>query len=317
MKNEKTEIISRVKKYGRAQALMQYVIIETLRETYRELMENDVAVVVGVKYGENLDKNLSDLLIRMNNCSYFPQSQDWLQRVDMDGHCKKYIFRAFEDRILQCLFKEMLKAIYEPKIQGCIADLEKKKPIKKSRGRIKMYVAWVEVDVEKLLSKINHKNLINFLEQDIADKGFIRYIRRFIQSGTKMIGICTDSESASVISFLSMLCGVCVYYTLQVLGITQDWGLNGKMSVRRRDKSFLYLFDKVEDAQIIYRRLYRGLKKEGLDVTKDKVCTLSSVFNNKRRFGKVVPSRRTVTRGNNQRMKFNLMKELSRETSKL
>ena len=315
MKNEKTEIISRVKKYGRAQALMQYVNIETLTEAYWELMENDVAVVVGVKYGENLEKNLSDLLIRMHNCSYFPQSQDWLQRVDMDGHYKKYIFRAFEDRIVQYRFRKILEAIYKPKIQGCLADLEKKMPIKKSRGKIRMYVAWVEVDVEKLLSKINQENLINFLEQDISDKGFLRYIRRFFQSGTKMIGICTDSESESVISFLSMLCNVCVYYTLQILGTTQDWGLDGEMSVRWRDKCFLYLFDKVGDAQIIYRRLYQGLKKEGVDVTKDKVCTLSSVFNNKRRFGKVVSSRRTVTRGIKRRKRINLTKELSMKIS--
>lgn len=317
MKNEKTEIFSRVKKYGRAQALMQYVNIETLTEVYWELMKNDVVVVVGVKYGENLDKNLSDLLIRMNNCSYFPQSQDWLQRIDADGRYKKYVFRAFEDRIVQYRFRDILEAIYKPKIQGCIADLEKKEPIKKSRGRIKMYVAWVEVDVEKILSKINQESLINFLEQDIADKDFIRYIRRFLKSGTKLIGVCTDSERASTISFLSMLCDVCVYYTLQILGTAQEWGLDGEMCVRRGDKSFRYLFDKVGDAQIIYRRLYRRLKKVGLDVTKDKVCTLSTIFNNKKRFCKVATNRRTIARGNNQRVKFGLAKELLRETSNL
>lgn len=317
MKNEKAEIISRIKRYGRVQALMKYVNIKTLTGAYKVLMKNDVTATIAVEYGENLNENFGNLLIRMKNRSYFPQSQDWLQRVDIDSHCKKYMFRAFEDRIVQYLFSEILEAIYKPKIQCSIADLEKIESIKKSRSKLKIYVARVEVDMKKLLSKFNQEYLINFLEQDIADRDFIRYSRRFLQSGTKLIDVCADSERDSTMSFLSMFCNVCVCFTLQILSTTQEWGLDGEMRVRRGDKSFWYLFDKVGDAQMIYRRLYRGLEEMGLDLSKDKICTLSTVFDNKKRYCKVGPSRRAIARAKNRRVKFGLTKELARETSEL
>lgn len=247
--------------YDRAQSLMQKVNINSLKAVYGEVMENDITAIAA-EYGEHLNENLNDLLVRMERGSYFPQSQDWLQRVDVSGRCKKYMIRAFEDKLLQYRFREILKSIYESKIQCNIAELENRRDIKKqSNGRIKMYVAQINVDFVKFMRRINQENLITFLKQDIADRGFVRYCSLFLQSGVKLLGDCIDSGSDSAIPFLSMFCDVCVYYILQNVVTDKEWGLFGGMCVRREAKSFCYLFDKIGDAQNFSRRLYRGMKE--------------------------------------------------------
>lgn len=300
MKNEKTEIIIQVKEGDRAKSLMQNVNIDTLKGTYRELMKNNVAVEIGAEYEKNLDKNFENLLHRMKNGSYFPQSQDWFEMEDIDGRCKKYVFRAFEDKILQHLFRKILEKIYEPKIQHSIGDLEKIKIIERPCTKKKVYVARTEVNIEKLLSSISQEHLINFLEQDIADRNFIRYCQRLLQGGLKLSGACTGIENESPNPFASMFYSTLVYYILQSLGDSHEWGLNGEMRMRRKDGCFRCLFDKVEDARMVYQRLYQNMKKQGIDVHRDKICTLSSVFDYKKQLCKTRPSKGNVKRLNNR-----------------
>lgn len=294
--------------YGRVRSLMLNVNIDTLKIVYRELMENGIAVEIGTKYGEDLDKNLSGLLDKIKNCSFFPQSQDWIQRKDADGRFQKYKFRAFEDRIMQCLFEKILRVIYAPKVSRIIVADKKMDSIRKIHNKVKLYVAWLEVDVGKFLTKINQEDMIQFLEKDIADRSFIRYFRRILQSGVKLLGECTDSRCESIVPFLSMMCSVCEYYMLQILESDQNCELHGKMCMRRKGENFLYLFDNLGDAKIIYRRLYQGLKEMGLDITNEKICTLTTAFDYKKRFCKASLSRRTITRANNREVKMFLTK---------
>ena len=300
MKNEKVEIINQAKEGDRVQSLMRKVNIDTLKGTYRELMENNVAIEIGVEYEKNMNKNFEDLLIRMKNGSYFPQSQDWLQMGDIDRRCRKYVYRAFEDKVLQHLFRKILETIYEPKIQHSIGGLEKIKLIKRPCTKVKLYTACIEVNIEKLLSSISQEHLINFLEQDIADRNFIRYCQRLLQGGLKLSGACTGIENESPNPFASMFYSTLAYYILQSLGDSHEWGLNGEMRMRRKDGCFRCLFDKVEDARMVYQRLYQNMKKQGIDVHRDKICTLSSVFDYKKQLCKTRPSKGNVKRLNNR-----------------
>lgn len=297
--------------YDRTRSLMLNVNIATLREAYRELMKNGVAVEIGILYGENLDENLKKLLIRISNCSYFPQPQDWLQRRDVLDRHKKYIFRAFEDMIVQHLFGKILESIYRSKKKHIMMKL-RPDSLRESHVKMKIFIFKIEVNVEKFLAEINQEDLIHFLEQDISDNFFIRYVRRLLENGIKLLEECTDSRYQSAISFLSMMYSVCEYYILQILGCDQDLGLTGEMCVRQKDKNLCYLFDKSSDAKIIYRRLYRRLKEFGLDLSKDNICTLSPVFDGKRS-SKVNPSRRTITRVSlkYRKVKVNLVNKIS------
>lgn len=184
--------------YDRTQSHMLNVSIDSLKVAYREVMENGIAIEIGAQYGKKLNRNLENLLWRIQNGSYFPQLQDWLQMEEIGGHCKKYVFRAFEDQILQYLFGKILKAIYEPKIQHIMANLKKKSLSQRSRW---LNLAIVEIDVAEFLTKRNLEDMIHFLEQDVVDKNFVRYIGCLLQSGVKLHRECVDSESKSSLSF--------------------------------------------------------------------------------------------------------------------
>lgn len=281
--------------YDRTRSLMLNVNIVTLREAYWEVMKKGAAVEIGILYGENLDENLKKLLIRISNCSYFPQPQDWLQRRDDLERHKKYIFRAFEDMIVQHLFGKILESIYRSKKKHIMMKL-RPDSLRESHVKMKIFIFKLEVDVEKFLAKINQEDLIHFLEQDISDKFFIRYVRRLLENGVKLLEGCTDSRCESTISFLSMMRSTCEYYILRSVICDQKLELTGEMRVRNNDKNLCYLFENTNDAKIIFRRLYRKFKEFGLDLSKDNICTLSPVFDNKKQFSKVNPSRRTITR---------------------
>ncbi len=285
--------------YEQTQSHMLNVNIDFLKVAYREVMENGVAVEIGAQYGKNLNRNLENLLWRIQNGSYFPQLQDWLQMEDVEGHCKKYVFRAFEDQILRYLFGKILKAIYEPKIQHSIANLKKESLSQRSRWP---NLAKVEIDVAEFLTKLNLEDMIHFLEQDIVDKNFVRYIGRLLQSGVKLHTECVDSESKSSLSFFSMMQSVCEYYILQILDSNREKKLNGKISVAQRDKNLKILFENVDDAQMVYRRLYRGLREMEIDLTKDKICTLTKFFESKKQFDVARLQRGKILRASYQRI---------------
>lgn len=73
MEKEKAEISSLVERYGRIQPLMKYVNSDTLKESYNKQPKGKTVGVDEVtkeQYGENLEENIENLLIRMKKFSY-------------------------------------------------------------------------------------------------------------------------------------------------------------------------------------------------------------------------------------------------------
>ncbi len=295
MKKEKAEIISKVKKYGRVQALSQYVNIDTLTGAYKILMQNGVSNVVGAEYGENLNKNFFDLLTRMKNGSYFPQSKDWLGLVDVCERCKKYQMRAFEDRMLQHLFGKILEAIFESKIHRTVADLKKKASTMKSRKLIIIAEAVMEIDLVQFLRQIDQDYFVEFLRQSVADKNFVRYYERFLRSGAKLLAGCTDSESESVVCFLSMMLSICEYYILQLMSSKMKRNFRGLMWVLHDDKSVKFMFEKGMDCKQVYHQLCHEMRKIGLDPIEDKICFWELTSQRKKQ---MIPHRKPLASAN-------------------
>lgn len=118
MENEKAEIARLAEKYGRVQSLMQYVNKETLAESYRQQPKGKAVGVDGVtkeQYGEQLEENLEDLIVRMRRFSYRPYPVRRAYIPKANGKMRGLGIPSFEDKVVQGVFKEILEAIYEPK----------------------------------------------------------------------------------------------------------------------------------------------------------------------------------------------------------
>ena len=55
----------------------------------------------------------------------------------------------------------------------------------------------VDADIKGFFDNVNHDWLIKFLEHDIKDKNFIRYIKRFLMSGIMEQGKHMESDEGT------------------------------------------------------------------------------------------------------------------------
>ena len=120
MEKEKAEIASLVARYDRVQSLMKYVNRDTLKESYRKQPKGKAVGVDEItkeQYGENLDENIENLLIRMKKFSYRPYPVRRVLIPKGNGKMRKLGIPSFEDKVVQGVFKEILEAIYEPKFK--------------------------------------------------------------------------------------------------------------------------------------------------------------------------------------------------------
>ncbi len=301
----KTTIETLEKKYPKIQSVMRFVNEESLRGSYEKQPDSDVKQ----RYGECLDANIRELLRRMRAFSYFPQSQDWFRVANMGGDGEKYILRSFEDRMLQRLFGEILKAIFEPKICRTMAELKKKNSTAGSCHRFIIAVAVIEIDVVQFLKQIDQDYFVEFLRQSVADKNFVRYYERFLRSGAKLLAGCTDSESESVVCFLSMMLSICEYYILQLMSSKMKRNFRGLMWVLHDDKSVKFMFEKGMDCKQAYHQLCHEMRKIGIDPIKDKICIFRVLSDRNTQFSSAIPHRRISGKAENRSDKLALSKK--------
>lgn len=203
MENEKAEIAKLVAKYGKVQSLMQYVNSKTLKESYLHQPKHKAVGVDEVtkkEYGEKLAENIDALLKRMKQFSYRPYPVRRAYIPKGNGKMRGLGVPSFEDKMVQGALKEILEAIYEPKFKEFSFGFRPGKSCHDAIQRVNKHIMAdkvsyiVDADIKGFFDNIDHDWLIRFLEHDIADKNFIRYIKRFL--------VYIHPESATRLPFL-------------------------------------------------------------------------------------------------------------------
>lgn len=93
------------------------------------------------------------------------------------------------DKLLQTLCSTILEAIYEPKLYDFRFGYRREKGAKSAVKHLSKELSFgkygyvVEADIKGYFQNINHEKLIAMLEHDIADKRFIRIIRKWLKAG--------------------------------------------------------------------------------------------------------------------------------------
>ena len=179
MEKEKAEIANLVARYDRVQSLMKYVNNDTLKESYKKQPKGN-------------------------------------------GKMRGLGIPSFEDKVVQGVFKEILEAIYEPKFKDFSFGFRPNRSCHDAIQRVNKHIMAnkvnyiLDVDIKGFFDNIDHDWMIKFLEHDIADKNFIRYIKRFLIGGVMEDGkrLATDSGTVQGGLISPVLANVYLHYVL-------------------------------------------------------------------------------------------------------
>lgn len=281
MENEKREITRIALKYEKVQNLMKYVNENTLKEMYKRQPKNKAVGIDGMTkemYGEHLEDNIDKLIHDMKQFSYRPYPVRKTYIPKGNGKLRGLGIPSFEDKMVQGVFKEILEAIYETKFldssfgfrpnRGCHDAIQIiNKHIMADRVN---YI--IDADIKGFFDNLDHEWLMKFLEHDIADKNFLRYIKRFLIGGVMEDGKKLETDKGTVQGGLisPVLANVYLHYVLDLWFEHMKKEFRGEMYLVRYADDFVCMFQYEKEAQEFYKLLIERLRKFNLEIAEDK-----------------------------------------------
>jgi group II intron reverse transcriptase/maturase len=266
----------------RMQTVMHLVNTETLRSVHNRQDGNKakgVDKVTKAEYGENIEENLKELVAKMKQLSYRPQP---VRRayIPKDGSDKLRPLGvpAYEDKLVQGAMADILAAIYEPKFYGCSygfrEDRDCHKALKALDGILWNWTNWVvDADIRAFFDTVDHEWLMKFLEHDIEDKNFLRYVRRFLKAGIMEGGQYYDADSGvpqgGLIS--PVLANVYLHYVIDMwFAVVVAKRSKGRAEMVRYADDVVFCFENEGDARGFYEAFKERLKKFNLELSHEK-----------------------------------------------
>ena len=283
MANDYTKIAWQLQKHGTVQGLMKYINKESLKEQHEKQKRGKATGIDNVtkeEYESNIDENIENLLERMKQFKYRPQS---VRRVYIPkpGSTKKRPLGipAYEDKLVQGVMAEILTQIYEPKFLDMSYGFRPGRSCHDAIDRIdkiimRHKVEWiVDADIKGFFENVDHKWLVKFLEETIQDKVFIRYIVRFLKSGVmeNMTKYETDKGTPQGGLISPILGNIYLHYVLDLWfkEVVQKRCSGEAFMVRYAD-DYVCCFQKEDEAKKFYEALKKRLNKFGLEVAEEK-----------------------------------------------
>ena len=281
-------------KIPKVQNLMYRVNEKSLKAVYdrqKSGKATGIDEVTKEKYGKELEENLKNLVERMKKFSYRPQPVRRTYIPKANGKLRPLGIPAFEDKLVQGAMSELLNQVYEPRFlnssygfrpgRGC-HDAVRQINEKITRRPIN-YV--LEADIKGFFDNVDHEWLMKFLEHDIEDKNFLRYVKRFliggIMEGTELKDSDKGTPQGGLIS--PILANVYLHYVLDL------WvekairpRIRGEAYYVRYADDFLMMFQYREEAERVLAVLSKRMGKFGLELAEEKTRIVAVGRNSKR-----------------------------------
>ena len=273
-------------KYSKVQNLMHNVNEETLMSEHRKQSRRKAAGVDGMskdQYEENAEENIRELVQKMRKFQYKPKPVKRVYIPKTNGNQRPLGLPSYEDKLVQGVMANLLNDVYEVRFLDCSYGFRENrnahdvvKLINQTIMRRKVnYV--LEADIKGFFDNVDHNWLMKFLEHDIDDKNFLRYIKRFLISGimeeTELKESDRGTPQGGLIS--PVLANVYLHYVLDLwFEKAVKPKLRGEAYYVRYADDFLILFQYENEAQKVMQSLKPRLGKFGLEVAEEKTRIL-------------------------------------------
>lgn len=282
MENQYSEIRRQLIKYKNVQSLMQYVNVDTLEKKHKELSGNKASGIDKVtrqEYDNNLKENIFDLVKRMKSFTYRPKATRRVYIPKDNGGKRPLGIPSYEDKIVQGVFADILNEIYEPIFLDCSFGFRQNRDCHQAIKRLDQVIMRgntnyiVESDIKGFFNNLNHDWLIKFLEHEIKDKNFIRYIKRFLKAGIVEDLQYYESEQGTPQGGLisPILANVYLHYVLDLwFELYVKIKCKGQCYLIRYCDDFVACFELEEEAKWFYKELIERLAKFDLEIETSK-----------------------------------------------
>ena len=206
MEQDAKGIRSQSARYPKVQNLMHNVNEETLLAKHVRQSKKKATGVDGIdklEYDKNAEGNIADLVLRMKRFSYRPQPVRRTYIPKADGRLRPLGIPSYEDRLVQGVMADLLNEVYEVRFMDCSHGF---RPERNAHDVVKYiyqttmtrkvnYV--LEADIKGFFDNVDHDWLMKFLANDIQDKNFLRYVKRFLIAGVMEGTETLDSEKGT------------------------------------------------------------------------------------------------------------------------
>ena len=283
MENAYSEIALQASKHKKVQTIMHYVNKANLTAEHKSQKSGKAtgADRVGkAEYGERLEENIENLLSKMKTFSYRPQSvrRTYIPKAGSDK-LRPLGIPAYEDKLVQGVMRKVLDQINEGKFYDFSYGFREGRSCHKAIHEVNQIVMTkkvnfvVDADIKGFFDNVDHKWLMKFLEHDIQDKNFLRYIVRFLKAGIIEDMQYYESDKGTPQGGLisPILANVYLHYALDMWFDKEvKHKYKGEAYIVRYADDFVCFFQYENEAEQFYRELEERLAKFGLELAKDK-----------------------------------------------
>lgn len=270
----------------RMENLMYHVNEQTLIEEHRKQSRKKATGIDGVtkdEYNVNVEENLKELVERMKRFSYRPMPVRRTYIPKANGKQRPLGIPAYEDKLVQGVMARLLNEVYEVRFLDCSYGFQKGKNCHDVVRYINQTIMTkkvnyvLEADIKGFFDNVNHEWLMRFLNFDIADRRFLRYVRRFLIAGVMEDGAYLESDRGTPQGGLisPVLANVYLHYVLDTwFEYEIKPRLHGEAYYIRYADDFLIMFQYEDDAKAVMNVLPKRLGRFSLEVAEDKTRIL-------------------------------------------
>jgi len=286
METKRQDIRTLSVKHARLETLINRVNYASLEAEHKRQEKHKAVGVDKVtkeQYGENLEENLKNLVERMKRFSYKPQPVRRAMIPKANGKMRPLGIPSYEDKLVQGVMANILNEVYEPRFLDCSYGFRPNKGAHDAIKEVNDLIMFRKVnyildcDIKGFFDNVDHGWLMKFLEHDIADRNFLRYIVRFLKAGVMVNGRLEDTSVGTPQGGLisPVLANVYLHYVLDLW--FEKWikkQLKGEGYLVRYADDFIIMFEYEDEAKAVYEALKERLAKFGLELAEDKTRIL-------------------------------------------
>lgn len=268
------------------QGIMHYVNGQTLMMEHRKQARKKATGIDGIDktaYDENAEENIRELVSKMKKFQYRPQAVRRTYIPKGNGKMRPLGIPAYEDRLVQGVMAGLLNEVYEVRFLDCSYGFRPKRSAHDVVRYINQTIMTkkvnyvLEADIKGFFDNVDHEWLMKFLEHDIQDKNFLRYVKRFliagIMEGTELLDSDRGTPQGGLIS--PVLANVYLHYVLDLwFEKAIKSKLRGEAYYVRYADDFLILFQYEKEAQTVLNTLRNRLGKFSLELAEEKTRIL-------------------------------------------